>query len=210
MDLSSGRFNETANLGQVNSVALDGRESAFVSNLYKGMLYRVDLSTGITAPVAGYIEYPADVAIDATGRQVYVLSALGRIYQVDPMSGMRTEVVSGLKGVWGIALNGRGSAYVTSSDGNLLRVRLENGEVSEIASGLGDAYRVALDGLGNAYTTAFTEGVLIKVDLTTGRITKAASGLGNPIALALDGRGSAYVTNTHGVLWKVEGLSTEV
>lgn len=209
VDLDSGQISETVNLGQVNSVALDGRGSAFVSNLYRGILYRVDLSTGLTAAVAGYMEYPADVAVDAAGRLIYVLSALGRIYRVEARSGIRTEVVSGLKDLWGLALNGRGSAYVTSNDGKLLRVKLGTGEVTEIAAGLGDAYGIALDGRGNAYTTAFTEGLLIRVDLATGRLTQAASGLGNPFALALDGRGSAYVANTHGILWKVKDVTVE-
>ncbi|MFB7175127.1 hypothetical protein ACFCYM_30510 [Streptomyces sp. NPDC056254] len=207
VDLDSGQITEMANLGQVNSVTLDGRGSAFVTNLYSGMLYRVDLSTGLATAVAGYMEYPADVAVDPSGRLVYVLSALGRIYQVEARSGIRTEVVSGLKDLWGLALNGRGSAYVTSNDGKLLRVHLGNGEVTEIAAGLGDAYGLALDGRGNAYTTAFAEGLLIRVNLANGRITQAACGLGNPFAVALGCCGSAYVANTHGVLWEVKGVS---
>ncbi|MFE6848985.1 hypothetical protein [Streptomyces sp. NPDC057686] len=206
--LASGEIIESTIVGQVNSVALDRRGSAFVTDLYNGMVYRVRLSTGQITVGAGYIEYPVDIGVDVTGRIVYVISALGRVYRVNMVSGIRTEVVSGLPDLLGLALDGQGNAYVTSIEGQLLRVGLATGEVTKIAAGLGDAYGVAVDGQGNAYTSAFTEGLLIRVDLTNGNLTEAASGLGNPFALAIDRTGSTYVANTHGVLWKIKNADT--
>lgn len=204
VDLANGKITETTNLGRANSVALDGRGFAYVTNLYGGMLYRVELATGLATATAGDLEHSAGVAVDAMGKIVYVVSARGRLYQVEARSGLRTEIVSGLDNPWGLALDTHGSAYITTFDGFLHKVQLETGEVTQITSGLGKAYGVALDGAGQAYIPSFTDGTLLEVDLGTGGVTEAASGLGNPCAVALDKQGAAYVTNTHGILWKIE------
>lgn len=203
VDLATGDFTEVANLGQANAVALDGRGSAYITNLYGGSLYKVHLATGLTIATADRIDYSAGVAVSSESKAIYVVSALGRLYRVDPRSGLRTQIVDDLHDPWGLALDGSGNAYITSHNGYLYVVDLVTKETRIIASGIGDAYGIALDGAGFAFTSTFRDGSVLRVNLETGEINEAAAGLGNPTAMVLDSHGDAYVVNTHGILWKI-------
>ncbi|MEU0663737.1 Vgb family protein [Streptomyces lavendulocolor] len=207
VDLVTGDFIEVTSFGQANAVALDGHGSAYVTNLYGGTLFKVHLATGLTTAVADRLDYSAGVAVSPDGRGIYVVSALGRLYQVDARSGLRTEIVSGLSDPWGLALDGLGNAYITSQNGYLDVVNLNTKEIRRIATGIGDAYGIALDGAGYAYTSTFRDGGILRINLTTGQFNEAAAGLGNPTSIALSSHGDAYVASTHGILWRVEGVA---
>ncbi|MEV0253965.1 hypothetical protein AB0H82_06750 [Streptomyces sp. NPDC050732] len=183
-------------VGYPDSVTLDGKGNAYVTDYWYGRLFQVDLNSGKSTEVTDGISYATGVAVD--GRTAYVASHdTGNLWEVNLDTGHKDEVATGIDSqVENLALDGHGSAYLTSQgSGKLWKIDLRTGAKSEVASEVPHADGLALDPARNtAYVSTDSGGKLWAVDLSTGRKYEVATGLGRAEDVAINAAGTkAYV-----------------
>jgi DNA-binding beta-propeller fold protein YncE len=146
--------------------------------------------------VATGFSKPYGVAADRTTGKVYVADANDdMLYEVDPATGQKRNVLAEKLDVRYVALAGPGTAYVTSiSDDKVYEVNLANGRTTVVTSSIDDPYGLDVTGDGStAYVASRSSDKLYEVDLRTGAVSTVASNL-DAVGVALDDAGNAYVT----------------
>ena len=159
-------------------LAADGLGNLFVSDVSNQKVYELEnFSTGWNTSLPGVlssqivyvsgtaVSTPSAIAVDSNDN-LYVVDG-GSVYEVAP-TGTQTQVLSGLAGVTGLAVDPSGSVYVAMAGGTI-RVPSVSGSLNiadktHVASAVTNPASVALDSLGNIYVA---DGSALDVNLTS-------------------------------------------
>ncbi len=174
---SKGQVTLQTGLGANVQLAADGLGDLYVSDVSNQKVYELeDLSAGTNAGLPAMLNAqtltlsgaafsaPSTIAVDS-GNNLYVADG-ATVYEVTP-SGTQSQVLSGLSGVTGLAVDASGSVYVSEA-GQTVRVpdvsgTLSAGSESTVASGVSNPTSVAVDSLGNIYVA---DGTNLNVNFT--------------------------------------------
>ncbi|MGH9039340.1 MAG: SMP-30/gluconolactonase/LRE family protein [Acidimicrobiia bacterium] len=99
------------------------RGVVYVSDTGGGRVLAVDLASRLAVVVASGLDGPEGVAVDRDGTLLVVEGAAGRLMRVDPASGARTEVASGLPTKttgFGLPLMNYSSDVIVRADGGIV------------------------------------------------------------------------------------------
>ena len=187
---SKGQVTLETGLGSHVWLAADGLGDLFVSDADNKQVSEFsDFTAGLQANLPGVIKpqvlvfsaasgvafsTPSIIAVDSYN-DLFVVDG-GSVYEVEPASalsqslsgGPQTQVLSGLTGVTGLAIDASGSVYVSAA-GGAVRVpnvggTLKTSDETTVASGVTDPISVAMDLLGNVYVA---DGTALNVNVTT-------------------------------------------
>jgi len=165
-------------LGSDVLLAADGLGNLFVSDVSNQKVYELEnfstgwntslpgvLSSQIVTLAGAAVSAPSAIAVDSNDN-LYVVNG-ANLYEVTP-TGTQTQVLSGLAGITGLAIDPSGSAYVAMTGGTI-RVPFGSGSLNiadkaAVASGVTSPASVVLDSLGNIYVA---DGSALNVNETT-------------------------------------------
>ena len=165
-------------LGSHLQLAADGLGDLFVSDADNKAVYKLEnfgagwntslpgvLSPQVITLAGAAVTAPSAIAVDSND-DLYVVNG-GSVYQVTP-TGTETQVLTGLAGVTGLAVDPSGSVYVAMAGGTI-RVPNESGTLNiadktTVASAVTSPASVVLDSLGNIYVA---DGSALNINETT-------------------------------------------
>ncbi len=175
---AKGQITLQSGLGSKIQLAADGLGDLYVSDASSQKAYELEnFSTGWNANLPGVL---ASQSITLSGAAVSAPSAIAvdhnnnlfvvdgsSVYEVTP-AGAQTQVLSGVSGINGLAVDPSGSLYA-SIPGGTVRIpytggALDPGKETTVASGVTSPAAVALDSLGNVYVA---DGSALDVNLTS-------------------------------------------
>ena len=144
-----------------------------------GRLFRRNLETGERDEVTSGFGFPWTVRHGPLGNLLVADQALGTVFEVDPVNGVKTPLVSGLRSPSGIAYDrAQGIVYVSDTGGGrVVAVDVVTRAQREIAGGLAAPEGLAID----------RDGTLLVVEGDAGRLVRLnpAGGRGQVIATEL-------------------------
>ncbi len=145
-------------------------------------------SAAVVTPIASGLSGAIGQAIHPVTQQIYFVEYnTGEMERLNPFTGVRTVIITGLTNPEDIALlPGYSLAYITTRDGKLWKAATGSNTKSLVASGLGMPHELVLDPVSfYAYVVDFLGGNLFRVNLGGGATTTLVSGLTNPLGLLL-------------------------
>jgi DNA-binding beta-propeller fold protein YncE len=144
---------------------------------------------------------PTSVAVEPSGSLLVVENGAGRVVRVDPATGFKTVVASGLSRPYSIALTDSGEALL-STESNV--VRLDAGGPQIVASLPGSQIGPILTAPGGDLYFGVVPGIF-RVPTGTGVPVQLAGGLASPHGLALTAEGSLLVSDTgHDAILRID------
>jgi subtilisin family serine protease/DNA-binding beta-propeller fold protein YncE len=181
----------------------------FVGSYNAGVVESVDPHSGARQTLATGLFGPTAIAVDPTGRSIYVMEFNGKMAVVDLASRQLTRLSPGVGTTLAIAFDAAGrSMYLSSfSESAVFRLDPRSGALLKVASGFQDPRGIALDQAGlTVWVVEGSRGVLSRIDLRSGGTTLVATGLPQATGLAVDRKGErAYVSlSVLGVLVEVD------
>ena len=162
---AKGQLTLQTGLGSQVQLAADGLGDLYVADISKQKVYELEnFSTGLNASLPGVlatqtvtlsgaaVSAPSAIAVDAYN-DLFVADG-GSAYEITP-TGTQTQVLSGLSGINGVAVDPSGSVLVTAT-GGAVRIPYVSGALNPanettVAAGVTSPTAVTLDSLGNIY-----------------------------------------------------------
>ncbi len=227
-----------ASLNGPKGMAIDGLGNIYFADESNHRIRKVIASTGIITTVAGNgttnsggdggpatsanLEYPCDVALDASGNLFIAFKQTSSIRKVNVSTGIISTVAGGgfggdgvlainasLKVPTGVCVDASGNFYIADqSDHRIRKVNANTGIISTIAGNgtqgfsgdggpataakLSKPSGISIDGLGNLYIADFANYRIRKVNASTGIISTVA---GNGISGFGGDGGAALAAN---------------
>ena len=163
---AQGQITLSTGLGSAVQLAADGLGDLYVSDVSNQKVYELEnLNAGSNTSLPGVlalqtvtlsgaaVSAPSAIAVDPYN-DLFVVSGGSSVYEITP-SGTQTQVLSGLSGINGVAVDPSGSVLV-SATGGAVRIPYVSGALNPagettVATGVTSPTAVALDSLGNIY-----------------------------------------------------------
>lgn len=142
-------------------------------------VFRRNLETGERTEVAAGFGFPWTLKEGPLGNLLVADQALGTIFEVDPVNGVKTPLLTGLRSPSGIAFDrSRGVVYVSDTGGGrVVAVDIVTRAPREIATGLAAPEGLAVDRDGTVLVVEGDAARLVRLNPTGGRSDLVASGL---------------------------------
>jgi len=155
------------NLGSNVLLAADSLGNLFVSDINNQKVYELEnfsagwntslpgvLSSQVVTFAGSAFSSPSAIAVDSNDN-LYVVNNGGEVWEVTP-SGTQTQVLSGLPGLSGMAIDPSGSVYVAEIGAGTFRIPNEKGTLNKadetpVGVGVTVPLSVVQDDLGNVY-----------------------------------------------------------
>jgi len=159
---AKGQITLKTGLGAQVQLAADGLGDLYISDVSNQKVYELEnfstgSNTGVLAPQfvtlsGAAVSAPSAVAVDPYN-DLFVVDG-GSVYEITP-AGTQTQVLSGLSGVTGLAVDPSGSVLLAVT-GGAVRVPYVSGALNPaqettVATGVTNPTAVTLDSLGNIY-----------------------------------------------------------
>ena len=162
---AKGQITLKTGLGSQVQLAADGLGDLYVSDVSNKKVYELgNFSTGLNTSLPGVlaaqsvtlsgagVSAPSAIAVDPYN-DLFVVDG-GSVYEITP-AGIQTQVLSGLSGINGVAVDPSGSILVAATGGSV-RIPYVSGALNPanqttVATGVTNSTAVTLDSLGNIY-----------------------------------------------------------
>jgi len=162
---ATGQLTLKTGLGSQVQLAADGLGDLYISDVSNLKVYELEnFSTGSNTSLPGVlatqtvtlagaaVSAPSAIAVDPYN-DLFVVDG-GSVYEITP-AGTQTQVLSGLSGINGVAVDPSGSVLVAAT-GGAVRIPYVSGTLNPanettVATGVTDPTAVTLDSLGNIY-----------------------------------------------------------
>ena len=162
---AKGQVTLQTGLGSQVQLAADGLGDLYVADISKQTVYELEnFSTGSNTSLPGVlapqtvtlsgaaVSAPSAIAVDPYN-DLFVVNG-GSVYEITP-TGTQTQVLSGLSGINGVAVDPSGSVLVATTSG-AVRIPYVSGALNPanettVATGVTNPTAVTLDSLGNIY-----------------------------------------------------------
>ncbi len=162
---AKGQITLKTGLGSQVQLAADGLGDLYISDVSNQKVYELEnFSTGLNTSLPGVlapqtvtlsgaaVSAPSAIAVDPYN-DLFVVDG-GSVYEITP-TGTQTQVLSGLSGINGVAVDPSGSVLVAAT-GGAVRIPYVSGALNPanettVATGVTNPTAVTLDSLGNIY-----------------------------------------------------------
>ena len=162
---AKGQITLKTGLGSQVQLAADGLGDLYISDVSNKKVYELgNFSTGLNTSLPGVlalqtvtlsgaaVSAPSAIAVDPYN-DLFVVDG-GSVYEITP-AGTQTQVLSGLSGINGVAVDPSGSVLVAAT-GGAVRIPFASGTLNSanettVATGVTEPTAVTLDSLGNIY-----------------------------------------------------------
>jgi sugar lactone lactonase YvrE/cell division protein FtsB len=198
-----------------NAVALSAESGAAAamgtepSRLSRRVQHAITRTT-VKQPVGIYGGAAAGLALDANDNLYIAENWINNTYtqakvtKVTP-SGQISDMMTGLNGVTGVAVDASGNLYASEglgylapgwgvTPGNRIKKRTPDGQISTFVASIGNPTGLAFDAAGNLFAASWTDNAVYKFSPSGVALGQVASGFDvRPYSLTFDASGNLYV-----------------
>ncbi len=178
-------------------------------------------SPGVESTIGSTLQFPLQVAVDASGNVYVADPALDQVVEYAAGSGTAVPVNTGsvtLDAPTGVAVDGAGDLFIGDDTGIVYEIPfgpngLNAANIVTLATGLGGYLNLAADGTDNVYVADPNDGQVLKLagvgDSSYGTPAQSTitftAGLTAPDAVAVDSNGNLYIVDNGSSLFELPG-----